>query len=545
MGNAQKETGMKNLITCLTVCVLSGVTFATTWTVDDDGKADFDNIQAAIDAASNGDEIIVMPGTYTGSGDEVVNMLGKAVWLHSSKGAEVTIIDGEGARRGIICNSDETSKTIIEGFTITNGYGSGMVNYESSPTLTNCTFTGNTGSYGGGMYNWTASPTLTNCTFVNNTADDPGGFDSGGGGMYNYLNSNPTLTDCTFDSNTADDGGGMYNDNSSPSLDNCTFSSNAANNYGGGVVNDNNSSPTLNGCTFTNNIATNNGGGGMYNLTDSSPTLTDCTFTNNTAGDSGGGMLNVNDSSPTLTGCTFDSNTATNYGGGMRNSASNPTLTDTTVCGNTPDQIYGDWIDNGGNTIADECPECPDINGDGYVNVSDLLAIIDQWGLTDSPADLNFDGIVDVSDLLIVVGNWGECLPIGDCSGNGLVDSYTATVSSPCMGTTIPASDISLALALNSNCSVTGTANVYGETPAVTTTTWSHASGILTIGSFSAAVAESATTFTTPLEQIFPVVAAAVLATFDLLPPREQIAIIANCGSPEAWVSGLQMTWTR
>ena len=32
------------------MCVLSGVTFADTLTVDDDGKADFDNIQAAVDA---------------------------------------------------------------------------------------------------------------------------------------------------------------------------------------------------------------------------------------------------------------------------------------------------------------------------------------------------------------------------------------------------------------------------------------------------------------------------------------------------------------
>ena len=32
------------------------------WTVDDDGPADFDNIQSAIDASSDGYEIIVMPG---------------------------------------------------------------------------------------------------------------------------------------------------------------------------------------------------------------------------------------------------------------------------------------------------------------------------------------------------------------------------------------------------------------------------------------------------------------------------------------------------
>jgi len=55
-------------------------------------------------------------------------------------------------------------------------------------------------------------------------------------------------------------------------------------------------------------------------------------------------------------------------------------------------------------------PVCPeDVNQDGVVDVTDLLAIIDQWGLTNSPADVNFDGIVDVVDLLIVVGNWGEC----------------------------------------------------------------------------------------------------------------------------------------
>ena len=54
-------------------------------------------------------------------------------------------------------------------------------------------------------------------------------------------------------------------------------------------------------------------------------------------------------------------------------------------------------------------PDCPDINGDGYVNVSDLLTVIDQWGLTNSPADVNQDGIVNVSDLLIVIGNWGPC----------------------------------------------------------------------------------------------------------------------------------------
>ena len=50
-----------------------------------------------------------------------------------------------------------------------------------------------------------------------------------------------------------------------------------------------------------------------------------------------------------------------------------------------------------------------DTNGDSFVNVSDLLAIIEEWGATDSAADINGDGIVSVTDLLIVVGNWGPC----------------------------------------------------------------------------------------------------------------------------------------
>ncbi len=50
-----------------------------------------------------------------------------------------------------------------------------------------------------------------------------------------------------------------------------------------------------------------------------------------------------------------------------------------------------------------------DVNGDGFVNVTDLLAIMDVWGPCDGcPADLNEDGFVDVVDLLEVVGNWSQ-----------------------------------------------------------------------------------------------------------------------------------------
>ena len=73
---------MKKLITCLVVCVLSGVVAAEIHHV----PADFPTIQYAIGAALDGDEIIVAPGTYTSTADEVVDMRGKEIWLHSSNG---------------------------------------------------------------------------------------------------------------------------------------------------------------------------------------------------------------------------------------------------------------------------------------------------------------------------------------------------------------------------------------------------------------------------------------------------------------------------
>lgn len=52
-----------------------------------------------------------------------------------------------------------------------------------------------------------------------------------------------------------------------------------------------------------------------------------------------------------------------------------------------------------------------DLNGDGVVDVSDLLAVLASWGgcPVDGPcaADLNGDGTVDVSDMLTVLNYWG------------------------------------------------------------------------------------------------------------------------------------------
>ncbi len=60
---------------------------------------------------------------------------------------------------------------------------------------------------------------------------------------------------------------------------------------------------------------------------------------------------------------------------------------------------------------------CPaDINGDGTVDVLDLLEVLGNWGGS-GDADITGDGVVDVLDLLEVLGSWGPCPvdPQGAC----------------------------------------------------------------------------------------------------------------------------------
>ncbi len=72
--------------------------------------------------------------------------------------------------------------------------------------------------------------------------------------------------------------------------------------------------------------------------------------------------------------------------------------------------VAGQW--SGVETLcdADPCSECPaDVNGDGEVNVNDLLAIIAEWGASGGSSDVDGNGTVDVSDLLAVIAAWGGC----------------------------------------------------------------------------------------------------------------------------------------
>ena len=181
---------------------------AETITVCADG-CDFTSINAAIDAAVEGDVIQLSAETYYEGA--VIDLDGKAITLRgwTDNGVPLTEIHGGDFTRVLIVMNGEGADTVFEDLVIRNGnadIGAGMfIDQGCSPTLSNCTFSDNTASFfGGGMFN-EGSPTLNDCTFSDNTAS------SYCGGMGNNFGSSPLLNGCTFTSNSANVGGGMYN----------------------------------------------------------------------------------------------------------------------------------------------------------------------------------------------------------------------------------------------------------------------------------------------------------------------------------------------
>ena len=295
-------------------------------------------IQAGINIANPGDVVIVAQGEYF----ENINFNGKAITVRSTDPTDPrvvanTIINGGGSGTVVTCVSGEGSDTVLSGFVITGGtghdlgdgllVGGGMWIEGSSPTVTNCSFSGNSAALGGGMFNNGSNPTVTNCTFSGNSATNQGG------GMANGFESNPTVTNCTFIGNTANVvGGGMRNFASDPTVTNCTFSGNTANNPVGAT------------------------GGGMYNSNASIVTVTNTGFCDNTPNHIDGGPITDGGGN-----CFWDSCVDINIDGVVNVLD----LIDLLLCFGQP-AIPG-------------C-EAEDINFDGTVNVLDLVALLLSFG---------------------------------------------------------------------------------------------------------------------------------------------------------------------
>jgi Immunoglobulin domain len=163
------------------------------------------NIQDAINAAANGDVVLVTNGIYaTGAASNSRVAIDRAVTVQSVNGPQMTVIDGGGAVR---CVSITAGASLI-GFTLTNGFAyagggvSGSIFYTSG-VVQNCIIMGNTAS-SAGVGGGASGCTLNNCLIAGNSAYQ-------GGGTYFC-----SMNNCTVVSNTAGysgAGGGFYSTN--------------------------------------------------------------------------------------------------------------------------------------------------------------------------------------------------------------------------------------------------------------------------------------------------------------------------------------------
>ncbi len=221
-------------------------------------------IQDAIDNSWDGGTVWVADGTYTGDGNRDIDFRGRAITVRSESGPEKCIIDCSGtenaSHRGFHFHSGEDANSVLDGFTITNGYVAGSW------------YVG----IGGAIFCESSGPTIANCIITGNSS----GWDGGG---INNINSSPMITNCTFTENVAvgNDGGAINNENSSPTITSCTFSGNSAYDWGGAIRNILYSHPTITNCSFAGNSS--DDGGAMFYYDGSTPTIIHCTFVGNSA----------------------------------------------------------------------------------------------------------------------------------------------------------------------------------------------------------------------------------------------------------------------
>jgi hypothetical protein len=195
--------------------------FATIINIPDD----YPTIQQGIDASTDGDTVLVQPGTYV----ENIYIYGHNIVLGSmflitgdDSYISSTYIDGDSSGSVVRFLGDVDTTTIITGFTLQNGnayFGGGIYCHDSNPKISyniirdNLAFGFEVPIVGGGIFCSSSNPRILNNTITGNVVI--GSYGSSGGGIC-CEESSPIIVNNTINSNSADFGAGIF----------CTLNSN-------------------------------------------------------------------------------------------------------------------------------------------------------------------------------------------------------------------------------------------------------------------------------------------------------------------------------
>ncbi len=363
--------------------------------------SEYDTIQEAVDAAEDGDTVLIAEGTYY----ENVTIADKAISIKGDGLVELWWADDTAI---IEVNSTPDDQWVnLEGLTfhsivtinLPEELGGASFEYWGSETrgvtavgaavqVTDCEFDGmgiayteGDDEYGAAVAAVFASLRLDHCNFKDCRA-------TSGGALYAGI-VNLEMNYCTFENCQSDSSGGAAkieytSDVATCDITSCSFLSNSAYSEGGAIAL-NQASPSIDRCYFQANTAA--WGGAVYSIGSASapsdPDVTDCQFKYDSAGELGDLWFASSDSDPWMVGCVG--------------------------CGDT-DLIQGFMVVAELNSMSESCTMCPgDLDGDGDLDVADLLEILAHWGTADPIADVNLSGDVDANDLGWFLMIFGEC----------------------------------------------------------------------------------------------------------------------------------------
>lgn len=352
-------------------------------TVAADGGGLFSDLQSAINFAPPGSTILVYPGTYDGP---FILPPYQVSLISAGEAGETQLTAGTSGVAVLLIEGNHDESTLVSGFTVADE-NCGM----SSLVITGC------------------SPHILECIFLNNIGWR--------GGAARVVDGGPHFERCVFDGNEADRGGGVEIFGQAADGTACRF----------------------NECRFSSNLASDEslyfGCGGAVACDQAYVSMTDCLLEWNTSAFTGGGLL-ARQTVLSITASEFYRNDSPSSGGAgtlISCEICESSISESTFCGNTPNDLAGYWEDLGGNWFGEDC------NGNGICDADDLAADpsidcdddqqIDSCEIdSGQEPDCNENGIPDWCDIYVYETSFDfndngvpdECK--ADCNNNGYPD---------------------------------------------------------------------------------------------------------------------------